>query len=163
MKLYARMIAPVIYYPDKNYVAQKKYIEDPVHWYPEEMEQELRDKYEREKEWANFDFDVMYVEYAKEPKFKKLKVPEKCADCKSCSSEITGIPYCGLECFSSKNQQTDISTIYVNANTRPSWCPIIKLNESLDRMPIEQRSNFDAIITGFSSLWGTGDWLDEVD
>lgn len=72
MKLYVKMIAPVIYSSGK-----KKYIEDPIHWYPEEMEDELWEKYRHLNTFKILSIDdvimdmvsiePMYVEYIEQP------------------------------------------------------------------------------------------------
>lgn len=97
------------------------------------------------------------IPYTLEPQLKKLKVPEKCGKCRSCSVAITGSPYCRMEAASSVNSQMDISTIYVNVDSRPVWCPIIKMNDELDRMPFEKRAEFEKLRTWLSSWLGGED------
>lgn len=94
---------------------------------------------------------------AVEPKFKKLKVPEKCGECRSCNTAITGSSYCRTETASLVNSQMDISSIYVNVDSRPVWCPIIKANNELDRMPFEKRAELEKLITGLSPWIGGED------
>ena len=163
MTLYQRMIAPILYYPGQSFEPKKKYIESPVKWYPEDMQEELKKKYkDLNNYWDIVSFEERYEPYAEKPKFKRLKVPKTCKDCKSCNIAVTGSPYCHMEAISSNNSQMDISTIYVDINSRPVWCPIIKTNKELDAMPIESRANIDKIITGLSSLNGSDDLWEET-
>lgn len=165
MTFYIKMVAPVIYYPGQSYEPKKKYVEDPVVWYPEDEIPRLKEKYssrlEDENGWYVLGFEAKYEPYAVEPRFKKLKVPEKCGKCQSCNAAITGSPYCRMEVASSVNPQMDISSVYVNIDSRPVWCPIIKINNELDEMPIEKRSNIDNLITGLTSLLGGEDLWEE--
>ena len=63
-KLYQRLIAPVIYYPGHLYEPKKKYIENPVVWYPEEMEHELKVKYQNlNTNWDILGFEEKYEVY----------------------------------------------------------------------------------------------------
>ena len=95
----------------------------------------LEKKYESydEEPFSELIFEEKFEPYAVEPKFKKLKVPEKCGECKSCNAAPTGLPYCHMKAISSVNLQTHISSIDVNIDSRPDWCPIIKINDELDR------------------------------
>ena len=63
-----------------------------------------------------------------------------------------------MEAASPVNSQMDISTVYVNTDSRPVWCPIIKVNNGLDRMPFEERSEFNKLITKLFS-WPGGEDL----
>ena len=76
------------------------------------------------------------------------------------SGSITGSPYCRIEAASSVNSQMDISSIYVNVDSRPIWCPIDKANKEIDEMSIEKRYALDKLIAKFSSLWGGEDLWD---
>lgn len=157
MKLYQKLIRPMHRYPEgPDYSPRVMPIETEVKWYPEEERECLEKKYAsyNEGSFSDLVFEEKYEPYAVEPKFKKLKVPEKCGKCQNCSVAITGAPYCRMEVIPSVNSQTDISSIYVNIDSRPVWCPIIKANDELDRMPFEKRAEFEKLITGLSSLFG---------
>lgn len=134
-------------------------IETEVKWYPEEEREYLEKKYAsyNEGSFSDLVFEEKYEPYAVEPKFKKLKVPEKCGECQSCNAAITGSPYCHMEATSSVNSQMDISSIYVNIDSRPIWCPIIKINNELDEMPIEKRAELEKLITELSPWLGGED------
>ena len=163
MKLYQKLIRPMHSYPGPDYSPRIMPIEKEVKWYPEEERECLEKKYAsyNEGSFSDLIFEEKFEPYAIEPKFKKLKVPEKCGECKSCNIAITGSPYCYMEAISPNNSQMDISSIYVDINSRPVWCPIIKTNKELDAMPIENRANIDKIITGLSSLNGSDDLWEE--
>ena len=61
MKIYQKLIAPVIYYPGQSYEPKKKYIEDPIVWYPEEMKHDLQFKYQDlNTNWNILGFDERY-------------------------------------------------------------------------------------------------------
>ena len=156
MKLYRKLIRPMHSYPGPDYSPRVMPIEKEVKWYPEEEREQLENKYAsyNEGSFSDLIFEEKFEPYAVEPQFKKLKVPEKCGKCQSCNAAITGSPYCRMEAASSVNSQMDISSIYVNIDSRPIWCPIIKMNNELDEMPIEKRSYIDNLITGITLLFG---------
>ena len=162
MKLYQKLIRPMHSYPGPDYSPRVTPIEKEVKWYPEEELERLEKKYASYNEGSYNDlvFEEKYEPYAIEPKFKKLKVPEKCGECHSCDAAITGSPYCRMEAASSVNSQMDISSIYVNIDSRPVWCPIIKVNDELDRMPFEKREKIEKLIIGLSSWFGGEDLWD---
>ena len=156
MKLYRKLIRPMHSYPGPDYSPRTLPIEAEVKCYPEEEREYLEKKYASYNEGSLNDliFEEKFEPYAVEPQFKKLKVPEKCGKCRSCNAAITGSPYCRMESASSVNSQMDISSIYVNIDSRPVWCPIIKMNDELDRMSFEKRSYIDNLITGITLLFG---------
>ena len=159
MTLYRKLIRPMHCYPGQHYEPLTEPVEKEVKWYPEEEREYLEKKYAsyNEGSFSDLVFEEKYEPYAIEPRFKKLKVPEKCGECKSCNAAVTGSPYCHMEAISSDNPQMNISTVYVDLDSRPVWCPIIKMNNELDEMPIEKRSNIDNLITGLSSVFGGED------
>ncbi|MDT3386705.1 MAG: hypothetical protein LIR46_02925 [Bacteroidota bacterium] len=161
MKLYQKLIRPM-YKLGPDYNTNIMPIEKEVKWYPEEECECLKKKYASydEEPFSELIFLEKFEPYAVEPKFKKLKVPEKCGECKSCSAAANGLPYCHMESVSSINSQMDISSIYVNIDSRPVWCPIIKMNDELDKMPIEKRAKFEKFIIGLSSCFGGEDLWD---
>lgn len=125
MKLYRKLIRPMHSYPGPDYSPRVMPIEKEVKWYPEEERECLEKKYAsyNEGSFSNLVFEEKYEPYAIEPKFKKLKVPEKCG-------------------------------------SRPVWCPIIKVNNELDKMPFGKRAEFEKLITGLSSLFEGEDLWD---
>ena len=159
MKLYRKFIRPMHCFPGQHYEPKTEPVEKEEKWYPEEERECLEKKYAsyNEGSFSDLVFDEKYEPYAIEPKFKKLKVPEKCKDCHSCQVAITGSSYCYAEAIGSNNSQMDISSIYVNIDSRPVWCPIIKVNDELDRMPFEKRAEFEKYIVGPSSWLGGED------
>ncbi len=90
----------------------------------------------------------------KETENIKLKQPEKCKDCKSCHNYSENKFYCGMA--TSENPELDISTIYLkDLNNRPDWCPIVKINKSLDEMPQDKRDQFNILAKGLAALFGS--------
>lgn len=162
MKLYVKMIAPIFCYSGKDNETKKNYIEDPVQWYPEEMEQELREKYNLPTGFLGF--DVQYEPWFEKPKFRKMKVPEKCGKCNSCGSLVGGgESYCHMAIVSSENPEIDISSVYVNTDSRPIWCPIVKMNKDLERMPVDKRLQVENLIVAMASMFNAGDIWEESD
>lgn len=159
MKLYRKFIRPMHCYPGQSYEPKTEPVEKEEKWYPEEERERLEQVYGylNEGHFSDLVFEEKYEPYAVEPQFKKLKVPEKCKECKSCQAAIIGSPYCNMAVVSSDNPQMNISTIYIDPDSRPIWCPIIKMNNELDEIPIEKRSNIDNLITGLTSLFGGGE------
>lgn len=165
MKLYQKLICPVLYYPGQSYEPKKKYLEDPVVWYPEDMHEELWEKYKHlNTTFDNVRFEYKYEPYAEKPKFKRLKVPDRCSECASCDAAITGSAYCHMESILPKNNtQTNnvIECFIKDVEKRPDWCPIIKTNKELDAMPIESRTRLNNLIIELSTLFGTAEmWED---
>lgn len=168
MKLYQKLICPVLYYPGQSYAPKKKYLEDPVVWYPEDMHEELWEKYKHlNTTFDNVRFEYKYEPYAEKPKFKKLKVPARCKDCQSCVSAITGSAYCRMGTITQNDNIKDpgmtqtVNAYITDITKRPEWCPIIKTNKELDIMPIDRRVHMDMLITGLSELFGSADqWED---
>lgn len=156
MTLYRKLIRPIHCYPGRNYEPLTEPVEKEEKWYPEEERKRLEKEYGylNDAHFSDLVFEEKYEPYAVEPQFKKLKVPEKCKECKSCQVAINGSLYCTMGVVSSDNPQMNISTICVDPDLRPIWCPIIKMNNELDEMPIEKRSNIDKLITGLTSLFG---------
>ena len=149
-------------YPGPDYSPRTIPIEKEVKWYPEEEREYLEKKYAsyNKGSFSNLIFEEKFEPYAIEPKFKKLRVPEKCGECKSCNAAITGSPYCRMEAASPVYSQMDISTIYVDVGSRPIWCPINKVNDELDRMPFEKRAELEKLITVLSPWFGGEDLWD---
>lgn len=159
MKLYRKLIRPMHCYPGQSYEPKTESVEKEEKWYPEEEREHLEEKYGylNEGHFSDLVFEEKYEPYAIEPKFKKLKAPEKCGKCRSCNVAITGSPYCRMEAASSVNSQMDISSIYVNIDSIPVWCPIVKINDELDRMSFEKRAELEKLITGLSTWLGGED------
>ena len=84
----------------------------------------------------------------------KFKIPKKCKDCKSMFSDGPNF-YCHMEVVSPENSESDISTVYVDPESRPEWCSIVKMNKMFETMPPERREEFDKIATGLSALFGS--------
>lgn len=85
----------------------------------------------------------------------QFKVPEKCIDCLSIRLIIpAGGHYCAAHIT---NPELDISTNAVDPESRPEWCPIDKMNESIRGMTPEKREAFKKVAEGMSVLFeGSG-------
>lgn len=165
MMLYKKYIRPMHSYPGPDYSPRVMPIEEEAQWYPEEERERLEEKYAsyNEGSFSDLIFEEKFEPYAVEPQFKKLKVPEKCGECRSCNASITGSPYCRIEATSPINPQADISSIYVNIDSRPVWCPIIKTNDELNRMPFEERTKLEKLIAELSPWLGGEDLWEKED
>lgn len=163
MTLYRKYIRPMHSYPGQYYEPKTEPIEKEEKWYPEEERECLEKKYAfyNEGSFSDLIFEEKFEPYAVEPQFKKLKVPEKCGECRSCNAAITGSPYCRIEAASPINQQADVSSIYVDIDSIPVWCPIIKTNNELDRMPFEERAKLEKLIAELSPWLGEEDLWEE--
>ena len=84
----------------------------------------------------------------------KLEVPEKCGDCKSMTPYGQKY-YCHTDALSSDSPHQDISTIFIEPESRPDWCPMIRLNKAVESMPPDRQAEFDKIATGLSALFGS--------
>jgi len=89
----------------------------------------------------------------KETENIRLKQPEKCKDCTSCRELSAKTFYCGMA--GSEHPEMNITTIYIkDPNSRPDWCPIVKLNKSLKEMPQDKRDQFNIFAKGLAALFG---------
>ena len=159
MKLYRKLIKPVLYYLGLDYEPKKRDLEDPVVWYPEEENDAILERFKNLNNTFNtVGFDTQYIMY--EPEEKKhfsYSVPDKCKDCKSiCEypSPFGDKFYCHMNSIQSNNSQQDISTCYVDPETRPKWCPMEKMNKELEIMDPEKREQFDKVAEGLSVIFG---------
>lgn len=161
MKLYRRLIKPVLYYPGQSYEPKKKNLEDPAVWYPEEEQDALAERFkEFANEWNILGFDEEYVEYI-EDRCPQLKVPECCKECKSCAAMPPDIAYCHMASIQPNTMQQDIVSSYIkDPDKRPEWCPIVKMNGELKTMDAEKRNEFVKIITGLCALFGSSSSLE---
>lgn len=81
----------------------------------------------------------------------QFKVPEKCIDCLSIRLMIpTGGHYCASRVT---NPELDISTNAVDPESKPEWCPIDKMNESIRGMTPEKREAFKKVAEGMNALF----------
>ena len=92
----------------------------------------------------------------------KLTPPEKCGDCEG-MLPYGEKHYCHMDAISSKCSGQDISTIFVDPESRPDWCPIMQMNGKIEEMPPDKREDFDKLMIGLSSLFGGANKLEEDD
>ena len=90
-------------------------------------------------------------EAIEEKKHFKMDVPDKCKNCTSCYILPTATFYCGM----AGNDRTNIISIGIeDTNKRPDWCPVQKLNESLEKMNEEERDKFDKLAESMAAIFG---------
>ena len=95
----------------------------------------------------------------KETENIKLKEPKQCKDCVNCK-QLGETNYCGMSL--PENAQQNITTVYLkNINTRPDWCPIIKINNTLKEMPQDERDQANNVIKGLAALFGSSQAFEE--
>lgn len=160
MKLYRKLIKPVLYYYDQDDCkTKKKDLENPVVWHPEEQTDAVLERFEDlNGSFETVGLDEEYIVY--EPEEKKhfsYSVPDKCKDCKSIGEyqgPFGGKFYCHMNSIQPDNSQQDISTCYVDPETRPKWCPMEKMNKELEIMDPEKREQFDKVAEGLSVIFG---------
>lgn len=112
------------------------------------------------KNSANKRYKFCPLREVPEKKNYRLKVPEKCGKCSSMLSYGQKY-YCHMDAISPKNPQQDISTIFVDPESKPIWCPISKINTTLSEMTPEKRSDFDKIMYGLSALFGNDNMMED--
>lgn len=164
MKLYRKLIKPVLYYPGQSYEPKKKDLEDPAVWYPEEEHDALLERFKELSVGLDIvGFDEQYAEYVCEPsaptEFMTLQSPKCCKDCKSSSLTMTGNWYCHMAAIQPENAD-DVSPARIeDMNKKPDWCPIDKTNAALEEMPPEKREKADMIMKGLSAFFGSDGML----
>lgn len=65
MKLYRRMVRPLLGYPGQHMEPKTELIEPDGRWYPEEEIAVLKEKYKslnRDRDWQNVIFEDKYIE-----------------------------------------------------------------------------------------------------
>ena len=86
-----------------------------------------------------------------------IDVPISCGQCESCENtgKYYNKPYCRLAAFDTKNSFSDISTIQVNPNSasKPTWCPIIKMNNDFIRLSKEKQEILLKLKRGITMKW----------
>lgn len=85
-----------------------------------------------------------------------FNVPEKCKDCCNISPLYYDSYICSLSCIHSSNPEADISTVKVNPESRPEWCPMVKVNTEYDAMDPKKKEYVNMIYKGLSGLFGLG-------
>lgn len=106
------------------------------------------------KKWN--DLCMPYDETEEERHFT-YNIPDKCKDCISVGEypgPLGSKFYCHMNSIQPNDVQQDISTCYVDPETRPEWCPMEKINKELEMMAPEKREQFNKIAEGLSLLFG---------
>ena len=87
-----------------------------------------------------------------------LNSPDACGKCGSIA-RFGDHTYCHMESVSPMNTQRDVSTIFVDPDSKPNWCPIDRINANLEKMLPGDREKVDAIIKGMSFLFGSTSFI----
>ena len=79
----------------------------------------------------------------------KLKLPETCGECQSKIQMSPDGFYCTMPCGS---PEQDISTVRVNLDSRPGWCPVAKMNETVSKLSYKEQLAVKAMSILFGGL-----------
>lgn len=80
----------------------------------------------------------------------RLRVPETCGECNSKIQMDVDKFYCTMP---SGHPESDISTVRVNLDSRPDWCPLVKMNETISNLSYQEQ----LAVKGMSILFGATD------
>ena len=90
--------------------------------------------------------------------------------CKECSSliEYTCLPlgrkfYCHMKAIDPTAQHQDISTIFVDPETRPEWCPMVDCLKVYSTLDPKAKEGADMFLRGLAILFNFEDSLEEID
>ena len=84
----------------------------------------------------------------------KLKMPETCGDCQSkIQMNVDGF-YCTMPHGS---PEQDISTVRVSLDSRPDWCPVVKMNETISKLGAKEQ----LAVRAMSILFGADNMFEE--
>ena len=111
------------------------------------------------KEDAVYILDIL-KKYEIQNETVQLKEPSCCKECKSIGLIGGANWYCHMSAILPDNPQMDISTIYVNPEEKPSWCPISNTNDKLSKLNPKEKENVNMLIKGLSVLFGSENMLD---
>ena len=96
-----------------------------------------------------------------------FKVPPCCKECSSLI-EYTCLPlgrkfYCHMKAITPTAQQQDISTIFVDPETRPEWCPMVDCLKVYSTLDPKAKEGADMFLRGLAILFNFEDSLEETD
>lgn len=87
-------------------------------------------------------------------------LPKTCGDCASAKLYnwfASNDHYCSMSSTNSTNSVTDISAFKVDLDTKPTWCPLDRINKSLKHVNNRDK----VVIKGLAALFGATDVLEE--
>ena len=93
-----------------------------------------------------------------------IKVPKCCKECKSLGEYpwVAGSCkfYCHMKAIEPVNQCQDISTIYIDPETRPDWCPMIDVQKSLQALDPKKKEAVEMVIRGLAIIFDAENLLE---
>lgn len=95
-----------------------------------------------------------------------FKVPPCCKECSSLI-EYTGPLgrkfYCHMKAIDPTAQHQDISTIFVDPETRPEWCPMVDCLKVYSTLEPKAKEGADMFLRGLAILFNSEDLLEEIE
>ena len=84
----------------------------------------------------------------------KLKIPATCGDCKSKIQMNVDKIYCTMPHGS---PEQDIRTVQISLDSRPDWCPMARLSESISKLGYKEQ----LAVMGMTTLFGGLDMFED--
>lgn len=82
----------------------------------------------------------------------KIRVPENCGSCVMKNQLGNGSFICNAP-VSKEKEIMNVSCFKISLETRPNWCPMIKIVTDIDNMPEEKKVLVNKMIEGFSAMF----------
>ena len=95
-----------------------------------------------------------------------IKIPNCCKECKSLGEYpwvIGNKYYCHMKAIEPVNQCMDISTIYIDPETRPDWCPMIDVQKSFQDLDPKKKEAVEMVIRGLAIMFDAENWLEKTE
>lgn len=95
-----------------------------------------------------------------------FKVPPCCKECSSMveyPGPLGSKFYCHMKAIDPTAQQQDISTVFVDPETRPDWCPLACAIDSMRKLEPRKRAAVQMLLRSMASLFGAEDSLEEIE
>ena len=95
-----------------------------------------------------------------------FKVPPCCKECSSLieyPGPLGSKFYCHMKAIDPTAQQQDISTIFVDPETRPEWCPMVDCLKGYSTLEPKAKEGADMFLRGLAILFNCEDLLEEIE
>ena len=95
-----------------------------------------------------------------------IKMPRCCKECNSLGEylgPLGGKFYRHIKATEPVNQCQDISTIYVDPETRPDWCPMIDVQKSFQALDPKKKEAVEMFIRGLAVMFDAENSLEETE
>ena len=92
-----------------------------------------------------------------------FKVPPCCKECSSLieyPGPLGSKFYCHMKAIEPADQCMDISTIYVDPETRPDWCPMIDVQNNFQNLNPKKKAAAEMVIRGLAIIFDAENLLD---